>query len=252
MNSIRIKYIFRWPDAEEDSYELVLDGTTLDIISPHPGEIPQWAMLDFNKCPSCPLDAKSSPCCPLALALVSLNTSFAHWVSYEKVHVAVVTAERTTTKNTTVQQAASSLMGLISPCSGCPHTRFFKPMARFHQPFATEQETIYRASSMYMLAQYFLKAEGREADHGLVGLNDIYRSLHEVNTHCAMRLRHGASNDSAVNAVVLLDMFAKSLPYAIKESLEELGHLFHPFLHEPSHCIIQDDTSLPTQPVIYT
>lgn len=235
MNPIRVKYIFRWPDAAEDSYELVLDGSTLDIIAPHPDEIPQWAALDFNKCPSCPLDARSSPYCPLALALVSLNTGFAHWASYEKVHVTVVTAERTTSKDTTIQQAVSSLMGLISPCSGCPHTRFFKPMARFHQPFATEQETIYRASSMYMLAQYFLKTDGREADHGLAGLNDIYRNLHEVNTHCAMRLRHGASNDSTVNAVVLLDMFAKSLPYAIKESLEELGYLFRPFLHEPSH-----------------
>ncbi len=231
MDPIKIKYIFRWPDAGEDFYELLLDGATLDIISPRPDEIPQWAMLDFNKCPSCPLDSVSSPCCPLALALVSLNSSFAHLASYEKVHASVVTVERTTMKDTTVQQAVSSLMGLISPCSGCPHTRFFKPMARFHQPFATGLETIYRAASMYMLAQYFLKTEGREADSGLTGLNGIYNRLHEVNTHCAMRLRHGASGDSTVNAVVLLDMFAKSMPYAIEESLEELGHLFHPFLH---------------------
>lgn len=234
MDAINIKYIFRWPGAREDSYDLVLDGATLDIISPCPDEIPQWAMLGFNKCPSCPLDARSSPYCPLAIALANLNSSFAHLDSYEKVHVVVVTAERTTMKDTTAQQAVSSLMGLISPCSGCPHTRFFKPMARFHQPFATGLETIYRASSMYMLAQYFLKTEGKETDYDLTGLNDIYRSLHEVNTHCAMRLRHGASNDSTLNAVVLLDMFAKSMPYAIEESLEELGHLFHPFLHEPN------------------
>lgn len=234
MDSIKIKYLFRWPDEREDSYELVLDGTTLDIISPTPGKIPQWAMLDFNKCPSCPLDARSSIHCPLALALISLNSSFANLASYEKVHVVVVTAERTTMKDTTVQQAVSSLMGLISSCSGCPHTRFFKPMARFHYPFATGLETIYRASSMYMLAQYFLKTDGKEADWGLVGLNNIYRSLHEVNTHCAIRLRHGASNDSTVNAVVLLDMFTKSMPYAIEESLEELGHLFRPFLYDPN------------------
>lgn len=232
MDPINIKYIFRWPDAREDSYELVLDGTTLDIVSPRPAEIPQWAMLDFNKCPSCPLDAGSSPYCPLAVALVGLNSGFAHLVSYEKVHVVVVTAERTVMKDTSAQQAISSLMGLISSCSGCPHTRFFKPMARFHQPFATGLETIYRASSMYMLAQYFLKTEGKEADSGLAGLNNIYRNLHEVNIHCAMRLRHDASSDSTVNAVVLLDMFAKSMPYAIEESLEELGHLFHHFLHE--------------------
>lgn len=232
MDTIKIKYIFQWPDAREDAYELVLDGVTLDIVSPRPEKVPQWAMLDFNKCPSCPLDAESSPYCPLAVTLVSLNSGFAHLDSYGKVHVAVVTTERTTMKDTTVQQAASSLMGLVGPCSGCPHTRFFRPMARFHQPFATAQETIYRASSMYLLAQYFLSAEGREADSGIAGLNDIYQKLHEVNIHCAMRLRHGASSDSTVNAVVLLDMFAKSMSYAIEESLEELGHLFHPFLCE--------------------
>lgn len=240
MDFINIKYIFRWPDAREDAYELVLDGVTLDIVSPRPAEIPQWAMLDFNKCPGCLLDAKSSPHCPFAIAMVNLNSSFARLASYEKVHVVVVTDERTTMKDTTAQRAVSSLMGLISSCSGCPHTRFFKPMARFHQPFATELETIYRASSMYMLAQYFLKAEGKEADSGLAGLNGIYRNLHEVNTHCAMRLRHGASSDSTVNAVVLLDMFAKSMPYAIEDSLEELGHLFHPFLHEPN-CADKDN-----------
>ena len=230
---IKIKYVFRWPGGREDAYELVLDGVTLDIVSPRPAGIPRWALLDFNQCPGCPLDAESSPCCPLAVALVNLNSGLAHLASYEKVHVTVVMAERTTMKDTTAQQAASSLMGLIGPCSGCPHTRFFKPMARFHQPFATELETLYRASSMYMLAQYFLEAEGGETDFGLAGLDGIYRNLHEVNTHCATRLRHGASNDSTVNAMVLLDILAKSMPYAIEESLEELGYLFRPFLHEP-------------------
>ena len=241
MDPIKIKYVFRWPDEGEDSYELALDGVTLDIISPCPDEILQWAMLDFNKCPSCPLDAESFPYCPLALALVSLNSGFSHLASYDRTHVTVIMAERTTMKDTTAQQAISSLMGLISTCSGCPHTRFFKPMARFHQPFATGLETIYRAASMYMLAQYFLKTKGRRTDYGLIELNDIYRGLHEVNTHCAMRLRHGASNDSTVNAVVLLDMLAKSMPYAIDGSLEELEHLFHHFLHE-SNCLIRKRT----------
>jgi hypothetical protein len=32
-----------------------------------------------------------------------------------------------------------------------------KPMARFHLPLASEEETIYRATTMYLLAQYFLR-----------------------------------------------------------------------------------------------
>jgi hypothetical protein len=40
--------------------------------------------------------------------------------------------------------------------SGCRYTAYFKPMARFHLPFANEEETAYRAISMYLLSQRFL------------------------------------------------------------------------------------------------
>ena len=34
--------------------------------------------------------------------------------------------------------------------SGCPVLEQLKPMARFHLPFASVEETIYRAASMYL------------------------------------------------------------------------------------------------------
>ena len=43
-------------------------------------------------------------------------------------------------------------------------------MAQFHLPLANDSETIYRAASMYLLAQYFLKREGRDADLEIEGL----------------------------------------------------------------------------------
>jgi hypothetical protein len=46
----------------------------------------------------------------------------------------------------------------------------------------------------------------------------------------AERLRVASSKDSAVNAIVLLDLFAKALPYSIEESLEELRYLFGIYL----------------------
>ena len=59
--------------------------------------------------------------------------------------------------------------------SGCPHMDFFKPMARFHLPLANAEETVYRATSMYLLAQYFLQREGKEADMELEGLKKYIR-----------------------------------------------------------------------------
>jgi len=46
------------------------------------------------------------------------------------------------------------------------------------------------------------------------------------------RLRSASEKDSAANALVLLDLFAKAVPYAIEDSLEEVRYLFAPYLGE--------------------
>jgi hypothetical protein len=229
MDTIQIQYNFKWSDTREESFDVILDAHTLDITNIEPENPPDWTRLEQYQCPNCKLDPKTNPYCPLAIKLVEINSLFAGLLSHEEIHATVITAERTVSQTTTAQHAISSLMGLIIPCSGCPDTQFFKPMARFHLPLSTEQETIYRASSLYLLAQYFKYKKGLEPDLELDGLNKIYSTLHEINTYIAKRLRHASQNDSAVNAVVLLDMFAKTLPYVIEESLEELKYLFKIF-----------------------
>ena len=134
------------------------------------------------------------------------------------------------TREVPAQQAVSSLMGLVVATSGCPHTAFFKPMARFHLPLANTEETIYRASSMYLLAQYFLKKAGKDPDMELEGLKEIYRDLETLNTYMAERIRAAISKDAAVNAIVILDFFAKDFSFAIEDQLEEIQHLFALYL----------------------
>ncbi len=122
------------------------------------------------------------------------------------------------------------MMGLVIATCGCPHASFFKAMGRFHLPLASNEETIFRATSMYLLAQYFLKMEGRHADLELEGLTKIYHNMQIVNVAIANRLRSTSMSDSLINAIVILDNFAKSLPYAIEKSLKNFRHLFLPFL----------------------
>lgn len=142
----------------------------------------------------------------------------------------MISQKRTISNVTTAQRGIRSLMGLIIAVSDCPHTLFLKPMARFHLPFSDETETLYRATSMYLLAQYFRKKANKKPDFKLAGLTEIYRNLHLVNTSIAHRLRNASQADSTVNALVLLDIFTKTLPKAIEESLQEIRHLFSPFL----------------------
>jgi hypothetical protein len=123
------------------------------------------------------------------------------------------------------------MMGLVIATSGCPHAAFFRPMARFHLPLASKEETIFRATSMYLLAQYFLKKAGRAADFDLAGLIKIYDNMQIINNSIVERLRAATTTDSSVNAIVILDNYAKSLPFAIEKSLEDIRYLFSPFLN---------------------
>lgn len=232
MTDLPIQYRLRFPDGTEKCFDLRLDGQTLDIVGRDTSAAPAWTAMETHRCPNCPLDAAVHPNCPAACAIIDLATVGSDLFSYEHVQVEVRTPDRLVTAETTLQRALSSLLGLALATSGCPHTAFFKPMARFHLPFASEEETIYRATSMYLLAQYFRCKQGDEADLDLSGLTRIYHNLHVVNTHMAKRLRNASEKDAAVNAVVILDMFAKTLPQTIDESLQEIRYLFAPYLND--------------------
>ncbi|HKJ21966.1 MAG TPA: hypothetical protein VKA13_02670, partial [Gammaproteobacteria bacterium] len=180
---------------------------------------------------NCPLDPGTTERCPVAVNLVKLVTDMGGCLSSDEVDVEVTTPERTVIKHTTMQRAVSSLIGVVVATSGCPRTVFFKPMARFHLPLASEEETIYRAASMYLLAQYFLHQQGQPADWHLERLSALYKNLQVVNSAMAQRLRAASDKDAAVNAIVLLDLFAKALPYTIEESLEEIRYLYRAYLN---------------------
>jgi hypothetical protein len=227
---LNIQYRLHFTDDSERLFELHLDRQTLQLIPADANEYPSWTTLDNHRCPHCPLDAKTHPHCPAACAITDIVSVSDDQFSYTQVNVEVRTPERLVTAETTLQRAVSSLIGLALATSGCPHTAFFKPMARFHLPFASEEETIYRATSMYLLAQYFRRKQGDEADMDLSGLAEIYRNLQVVNMHMARRLRAASDKDATVNAVVILDMFAKALPYTIDESLQEIRYLFSSYL----------------------
>jgi hypothetical protein len=230
MKTIVIQYCFRLPDHSSEDFKLELDPRNLELTGNIPQSLPTWTELDFHQCPHCPLEVVTDPHCPLAANLVNIVQRFDGLISYDKIRVDVITQERRISQHTTAQKGISSMMGLVIATCGCPHTAFFKAMARFHLPLASSEETIFRATSMYLLAQYFLKMEGRHADFELGGLTKIYNNMQIVNVAIANRLRSTSMSDSLINAIVILDNFAKSLPYAIEKSLKNFRHLFLPFL----------------------
>jgi hypothetical protein len=141
--------------------------------------------------------------------------------------VTVLQPERRVYAETTVQQAMSSVFGLIMATAGCPWTDRLRPMARFHLPFAGETETLYRSVSMYLLSRELVPVAKRDPDAGgFAALEDLYKNLHIVNRDMSRRLGAAASTDPARNALALLDSFTLLLPAALERSLDELQPLF--------------------------
>jgi len=231
MQPLTIEYRLRLPDLSERLFFIRLDTESLEALPAEDQEpLPDWTRLSFSQCASCPLTELDTPTCPAAAKIAPIVRHGEALLSIDQIELTVTTAERISIQTTTAQRALCSLMGLAIATSGCPHTAFFKPMARFHLPLASEEETIFRACATYMLAQYFVNQDGKAADFALKKLTAIYRTMQEVNLAMATRVRSDSRTDSSVNAIVLLDMYAKALPHVIRQSLDELRYLFTPLL----------------------
>ena len=224
-----VRYDFTLPDGKPLGFALEFDERFALAVKPRDAW-PDWTRLDFEKCEGCPLRAEAAPRCPLAVSLVDVVEATRSLVSHSTVAVEVGCDERRTTATVPAQDALRSLMGLVIPASGCPRTAFFRPMARFHVPLSGPEETLYRAASMFRLAQHLRQSRGLEARDGLAGLVEIYADLNVVNRHLTERLRAACDKDSPLNAVVLLDVFAQLLPMQLDEPLDGLAALFDAYL----------------------
>ncbi|WP_297528303.1 DUF6901 family protein [Thiohalobacter sp.] len=225
--------VYRMTAPEQAPIEipLVLDAETLLLQRPE-GPLPEWARLENRQCSHCPLQADAHPFCPLAAALAGPIEECSACASAERVALEVETPERRICAEVSPQRALSSLFGLIMPTSGCPHLRHFRPMARFHLPLATAEETVYRATGMYLLAQYFARKRGGKFDFELMGLDAIYRLAHKTNREFARRIRHASEDSAAIRALLILDIFTIALPNAIGEMLSGLEPLFAPLAED--------------------
>lgn len=224
-----ITYQFTLPDEQRECFDLTFDETTVELVEIPVPDPPFWTRMSFARCHHCPLP-ETQQYCPVALNLVSMISRFDRLMSYDQVTVEVISAERRVVQQTSAQEGISSLMGLLIAGSSCPVTHFFKPMARFHLPFANKEETLWRAAATYLLARYFTEDGLQVSDMDLHGLVEIYDDVARLNDAMVDRLRAATSKDSAVNALAHLDVFAKFLTPPLEDSIAQIRPIFDPFL----------------------
>ena len=222
---LRFAYTFRLPDGTQRRFDVRLDADSLMALPTDDAPTAAWTKLAYFQCANCPLGDDVERC-PVAVNLAAVVETFKDAVSFESTTVTVETAERVYEKTTTLQKGLSSIIGIYMVTSNCPVMDRLRPMVRFHLPFASVDETIYRAVAMYLVAQYFRMRSGRRPDWQLEHLADIYAEVAKVNAGMMERLRHATTEDANVNALTILSEQGEMIPMFLDESLAQMEHLF--------------------------
>jgi hypothetical protein len=187
-----------------------------------------WARLEYNQCSNCPLKPQQFPNCPVAADIESVVERFKASLSYERARVEVHMPERTVVKECDTQTGLRSLMGLVMATSACPLLSRLKCLARMHLPFASLEETLFRAVGYYLLQQYYIYKSGGTPDMALDGLEKYYEELETLNACLARRFREACQQDANLNAVVSLFYLSLGINYSITTNLDELKQFFNP------------------------
>ncbi|MBC8376580.1 MAG: hypothetical protein H8E26_11085 [FCB group bacterium] len=232
-SQVSLKYKFKMADSRSIEFEVLLSSDKLDYQTLSDTEKPAWTDLEFHMCEGCKLADTGVKHCPVAVNVQDIVSAFKFDVSYDIIDLSIETAERTYSKEqVSMQSGLSSILGIIMVTSGCPSLDFLRPMVGTHLPFATIDESIYRAMSMYLLAQFTRAKNGLEPDWNLKGLRQIYEEIDTINISMVKRLQAATEEDASLNAVVILDSFAKLVPMSIDGSFGGMEDIFWPYLKD--------------------
>ena len=186
------------------------------------GSLPPWTKLEHCQCSNCPLKAADTARCPAAVEILPVVTQFQAEDAYQKVSVVVEDERRSYSKNTTLEEALRSLLGLKMATSGCPVLSELKPMAIHHLPFASSDEFIMRSVSHYLLQQYLAKRNHEEPDWDLKGLVARNQRLQLVNQALWQRIHSVCEGDSNLKALLNFFSMASSVSFSLESQLRKL------------------------------
>jgi hypothetical protein len=223
----RFHYQFEFANGNVKGYDLLLAPDTLSLMREgQDQDLADWTRLGYEQCRCCPLTPDIHPRCPIAVNIMELVDNFKDVFSYHDCTVVCETVERKYLKNTSVMEGLSSIFGVIMATSDCPVMEFLKPMARFHLPFSTIEETTVRTASLYLLAQYFQYKDqpGMKFDFRI--LENHYARAQQVNEGLLKRIKSVSSEDADKNAIITLHSMSQFLSMEIDYSLGGLESIF--------------------------
>ena len=214
-----IRYTLTFDDAS--SVECMID-TERQASGDPAGAAPDWTRLTHHQCSNCPLSAQQHSHCPAAQDIAKIVERFKEVPSHQAVRVRADMLERSHSRDTDLQTALQSVLGLMMATSACPVLSRMKGPARLHMPFATVDDTLFRMVGAYFIGQYHRARHGQDADWTLHSLAEFYEQVQTVNRHLRMRLDAMAGSDAHLNAIVSLMGVSMLVSFSLDQNLENL------------------------------
>jgi hypothetical protein len=225
MATISIEYRFGFRGQREDMvFTVELDRETGIALSPAESRAEEWTALEYCQCSFCQFRPQDQAHCPVAWNISGVAARFRDIFSIEESDISVTTHERQYCRRDKVSQGLRSILGLYLAASGCPQMDILRPMARFHLPFASMEETIQRHVSNFLLYEYFRQGQGAEIS--LAGLVERMKPIDEVNRSICSRLEHFVHADSNRNALTVLNLFGAMIAFEVHGNLDKLRELY--------------------------
>lgn len=187
--------------------------------------LPEWTRLGHHQCSNCPLTTKDCRYCPAAVDLCDVVSDFQRMPAIKKARIRVVTPDREYVKEASLEEGVRSLMGLIMATSACPILAHLKPNARYHLPFASQEEFITRSTAMYLMNQYYKYREGKHPDWELQGLIQLNQELQILNQAFWQRVHDACENDSNLKALLSFFNLSSSVSYSLESQLQKIRPL---------------------------
>ena len=221
---VEVRYIFEFKNGDHKSFDTRVDLLSRNQVL-YSQASPSWCDLEFHKCPHCPLSSAENKSCPAALSIADIVEYFSENPKNEEGKCTVILPDKKVVGEKHIYESVSSLIGLRCATSLCPVLREFKLMARFHEPFTNPFYTVYRATNMYLLRQFFKQKQGIAPDWELRGLKTFYEQIAVTNMKIGERLKETGSRHCAPCSMMILNVFTLTMTLLFDEHLDILREL---------------------------
>ncbi len=222
---VKVEYGFTFDDKSTAHFDVDVDLQSKEV-KHYSKNRHTWTELCHHQCEQCPLSTQDHKYCPAIVSIVDIIEYFSQKISFTNCKCEVRFPEKTVVAEKPLQDVLYSLIGLRLSTSLCPLLSQFKPMARFHEPFSSPFYTVYRATSLYLLRQYFKNKKGEKTPWELEGLRSFYSNINAVNSKISERLKSAEVMDAAPNSIMILSLFGTSMTYLFDDFLGVLEKLF--------------------------